>query len=94
MAHILVHHKAEDYSKWKSAFDAHQSFRSENGSKGGKIFQSANNPNEIFVLLEWESMESLQKFSQSDSLKEAMKEAGVVGMPNVHILEEVATTSK
>jgi heme-degrading monooxygenase HmoA len=94
MAHILVHHKAEDYGKWKSAFDAHQSFRSENGSKGGKVFQSANNPNEIFVLLEWESMESLQKFSQSDSLKEAMKEAGVIGMPNVHILEEAVTTAK
>jgi len=94
MAHILVRQNVEDYGKWKPAFDAHQSFRSENGSKGGKVFQSANDPNEVFVLLEWENIESLRKFSQSEGLKEAMKEAGVVGMPNVYILEEAATTAK
>jgi len=94
MAYILVRQNVEDYGKWKQAFDAHQSFRSENGSKGGKVFQSANDPNEVFVLLEWESIESLRKFSQSESLKEAMKQAGVVGMPDVHLLEEVVTTAK
>jgi heme-degrading monooxygenase HmoA len=94
MAHILVHHKVEDYVKWKPVYDRHGSFRSENGSKGGKVFQSANDPNDVFVLLEWESTESLQKFSQSDSLKEAMKESGVVGMPEVYFLEEAATTLK
>lgn len=93
MAQILVHHKVEDYKKWKPVFDEHGVFRSENGSKGGKVFRSANDPNDVFVLLEWESIESLQKFSQSDSLKEAMKESGVIGMPEVHFLEEAATTS-
>ncbi|HVO72426.1 MAG TPA: antibiotic biosynthesis monooxygenase [Ignavibacteriaceae bacterium] len=94
MVHILVHHKVEDFKKWKPIFDKHSSFRSENGSKGGKIFQSADNPNDLFVLLEWESIESLQKFSQSDSLKEAMKESGVVGMPEVYFIKEAAATSK
>jgi heme-degrading monooxygenase HmoA len=94
MAHILVHHKVEDYSKWKLVFDAHGLFRSENGSKGGKVFRSADNPNDVFVLLEWESMGSLQKFSQSESLKEAMQKSGVVGMPDVYFMEEAATTDK
>lgn len=94
MAHILVHHKVADYKKWKQIFDEHASFRSKNGSKGGKIFQSANNPNDLFVLLEWESTESLQKFAQSDSIKEAMKESGVVGMPAIYFVEEAAKTAK
>ena len=94
MAHLLVHHKVEDYNKWKSAFDDHSSLRSEGGSKGGKVFRSANDPNELFVLLEWDNLENAQKFVQSDDLKEAMKQAGVVGMPAIHFLEEVATTSK
>ena len=94
MAHILVHHKVEDYGKWKPVFDKHGSFRTENGSKGGKVYRSATDPNDLFVLLEWDSVEGIQKFVQSDSLKVAMKEAGVVGMPDVHIIEEVATSAK
>jgi heme-degrading monooxygenase HmoA len=94
MAHILVHHKVADYGKWKPVFDSHASFRSQNGSKGGTVFQNANDPNDVFILLEWESLESLQKFSQSDNLKEAMKESGVVGMPEVYFIKEEAATAK
>lgn len=94
MAHFLVHHKCEDFTKWKNAFDNHSSMRAQHGSKGGKVFQSANNPNELFVLLEWDSIENAQKFAQSDSIKEAMKNAGVVGMPEIYFVEEAAETSK
>ena len=94
MAHFLVHHKVEDYNKFKPVFDAHASLRSANGSRGGKIFRSANDPNELFVLLEWDSLANAQKFAQSDSLKEAMKNAGVVGMPAIYFVEEAASTSK
>jgi len=88
MAHLLVHHKVEDYGKWKPIFDGHADFRSQNGCKDGKVFRSTNNPNEIFILFEWDNVANAQKFAQSDSLKEAMKEAGVVGMPEAHFLEE------
>ena len=36
MAHILVHHKVEDYKKRKLAFDEHGTYRSKNGSKEEK----------------------------------------------------------
>lgn len=92
MAHILVHHKVEDYNKFKTAFDGHAAFRSQNGSKGGKVFRSVGNPNDLFILLEWDSLEKAQKFAQSDNLKQAMQSAGVVGMPNIYFVEEAATT--
>jgi heme-degrading monooxygenase HmoA len=94
MAHLLVHHKVEDYNKFKPVFDAHSSLRSTSGSRGGKIFRSTNDPNELFVLLEWDSLENAQKFAQSDSIKEAMKKAGVVGMPAIYFVDEAAKTSK
>ena len=94
MPHLLVHHKVEDYGKWKPVFDEHSSFRSQSGSKGGKIFRSADNPNDLFILFEWDSVENIQKFAQSDSLKEAMQKAGVVGMPDVYFMEVAATTDK
>jgi heme-degrading monooxygenase HmoA len=94
MAHLLVHHKVEDYNKFKPVFDAHSSARSKGGSQGGKVFRSANDPNEVFVLLEWDSVENAQKFGQSDSTKEAMKNAGVVGIPEIYFLEEATKTAK
>ena len=94
MAYILVHHKIEDYNKWKPAFDDNAGDRAEHGSTGGKIFRNADEPNDIFVLLEISSVEEGKKFAQSDSLKEAMQKAGVISMPEVYFLEEAATTKK
>lgn len=94
MVHLLVHHKVEDYKKWKPFFDGHASARSEGGSRGGKVFRNASNPNEIFILLEWDNLANAKKFSQSDKLKEVMKNAGVVGMPEIYFLEEAAKTAK
>lgn len=94
MAHILVHHKIEEYKKWKSAFDDHSDVRAENGSKGGKIFRNADDPNDIFILLEISSIEDGKKFAQSDSLKETMQKAGVISMPEVYFIEEAAVTPK
>ena len=94
MVHLLVHHKVEDYNKFRPVYDAHASLRSVNGSLGGKIFRSTNDPNELFVFLEWDSLVNAQKFAQSDSIKEAMKNAGVVGMPAIYFVEEAAVTSK
>lgn len=93
MAHILVHHKIEEYNKWKSAFDDHSGIRAENGSKGGKIFRNADDPNDLFVLLEIGSIANAKKFAQSEDLKEAMQKAGVQGMPEIYFVEEAAETT-
>ncbi|MEJ2617097.1 MAG: hypothetical protein P8Z35_19245 [Ignavibacteriaceae bacterium] len=94
MANLLVHHKVEDYNKWKTFFDEHSSFRSQMGSKGGRVFRSANDPNDLFILFKWDSTENAQKFTQSDNLKETMKNAGVIGMPDIYFVEEVGATEK
>lgn len=89
MAHLLIHHHVEDYNKWKPHFDEHGKVRSAGGSKSALVFRSANDPNEIFALLEWDSIENAKKFTQSESLKETMKNAGVQGKPDVYFIEEI-----
>ena len=86
MAHLLVRQKVEDYAKWKAAFDADAAVRAPNGSKGGHIFQSASDPNEVFILLQWDTMENLREFTQSAELKARMQRAGVVGQPEIYFL--------
>jgi hypothetical protein len=59
-----------------------------------KFFRNADNPNDIFILLEINSIENGKKFASSDSTREAMKNAGVVGMPEIFFVEEIAETSE
>ncbi|HVZ38847.1 MAG TPA: antibiotic biosynthesis monooxygenase [Candidatus Kapabacteria bacterium] len=87
MPYILVRHTVEDFDKWKTIFDEDAPNRQAGGSLGGQLMQTAGNPNEVTVLLKWESLEKAQAFAQSDTLREAMSRAGVVGKPEVSFIE-------
>jgi len=93
MAYLLVRHKVKDYSKWKPIFDEHAATRKVSGSKGGRLFRNADNPNETFILFEWESIEKAKKFAQSEDLKKTMLKAGVSDKPDVYFIEEVEKVS-
>lgn len=86
MPHILVRQHVEDYAGWKEAFDGDAAIRKAGGSRGGYVFQSVDDPNEVFILLEWDTMENLHQFAQSDELKERMRRAGVTGPPDIHFI--------
>ncbi|MCH7760163.1 antibiotic biosynthesis monooxygenase [candidate division TA06 bacterium] len=88
MAHILVRHKVADFDKWKAVFDEHSSVRQASGSKGGVVFRSSDDPNEVVILMEWENLEKARQFSQSEDLKEAMQKAGVADQPDIYFLDE------
>ena len=88
MATLIVHHKVEDYGKWRKIFDDHDETRREFGSTGFQVFQSASDPNEITAILDWPSVDAARAFATSDSLKEAMKDAGVASQPELMYLVE------
>jgi heme-degrading monooxygenase HmoA len=93
MPYLIVRHKVRDYAKWKSAFDEHGATRKANGSKGGRLYRSAADPNELVVLFEWEDLDKAQQFAQSEDLRETMERAGVAGQPDLYFLEEIESFS-
>ena len=88
MAKLLVHHKVQDYSAWRKIFDEDDARRREYGSTGFQVFKSANDPNDLTVIMDYPSVDKAKAFATSDSLKEAMKNAGVISQPEVMFLEE------
>ena len=88
MIQILVRHEVQDFKKWKSVFDSYAALRKKHGSEGGQVLTSVNNPNEVVVLLKWDSLENWEKFTSSHDMKESMKQGGVVGKPDAYVLEE------
>ncbi|MHC4218676.1 MAG: antibiotic biosynthesis monooxygenase [Planctomycetota bacterium] len=89
MAYLLVRHKVQDFATWKAAFDDHGSDRKASGSMGGLLFRNTGDPNEVLVLMEWDSAEHAQRFVDSQDLGEAMQRAGVAEKPDIFVLEEV-----
>jgi heme-degrading monooxygenase HmoA len=89
MPYLLVRHKVEDYERWKPIFDEQAAFRERSGSKGGRLWRNADDPNETVVLFEWDSLENAQRFSNSDDLRETMQRSGVADQPDVYFFEEV-----
>ena len=93
MPYVMVKQKVVDYARWKTIFDADDANREIGGSKGGQLFRSADDPNEVVMLFEWD-LEQARQFSQSEALRAKMQEAGVLGPPEIYFLEEIEQLSR
>ena len=89
MVYILVDHKVEDYAKWKPVFDKGMPMVKKFGGKSGMLFHVSGEPNHICVLGEYDTMDNAKKFAESEDLKKAMQEAGVIGKPMIVYLDKI-----
>ena len=90
MPHVLIlHHKVTDYRKFKANFNEHTSMRRAGGEKFYQIFHKAGDADDLVMLFEWDKMENFEKFAQSQELRQAQEEAGLVDQPEIYILNEI-----
>jgi hypothetical protein len=94
MIQVLVHHQVADYTNWRSVFDAALDFRHHGGECTCRIFRKAGNPNDLTLLFDWEDVERAKHFMSSDELRERMRQAGVVGVPEIQYLAEMYTVRR
>ena len=87
MAHMLVRHRVQDFDKWKSAYDEHQTARRAAGLKDLRLWHNTDDLNEIFLLFEAADVTKAKAFAASDDLKEKMTSAGVIGKPEIFFLK-------
>lgn len=88
MAHLLIMHRVEDYAKWRAVFDDKIELRRESGEMHAHVFRNADDPSNLVVLFDWDSLENARAYSQDPRLRAAMQEAGVSGPPTVVFLDE------
>lgn len=94
MIQVLVHHQVADYNNWRSVFDAALDFRHNGGECSCRIFRKAGNPNDLTLLFEWENIDRAMHYMTSDELREKMRQAGVVGVPEIQYLAEMYTVRR
>jgi len=79
MFNVIVREKVKNHEKWLKGFNEDASNRK--GSLGGTIFQLDKDPNQHYIIFEWEdrkNLDSFLKFLESDAMKPILEKAGVV----------------
>ncbi len=79
--------KVKDFDAWKKFFVEHKDERKGAGSKGAKVFTNPQDKNEITVLMEVADLGKFKEFMDSPDLKEKMKDSGMIGPPDITVLE-------
>jgi quinol monooxygenase YgiN len=94
MVTFIVHHRVKDYTAWKPYYDQHAATRNAAGCKSDKVYRAVADPNDIVIVFQWDKAENARKFSASPDLKAIMEKAGVIGMPEMHIIPELERVAK
>jgi hypothetical protein len=83
MIRMFVRHPVADFATWKQAYDDFDVERTGMGVLSDAVFQGAEDPNDVTVFHDFESLEAAEEFVGSDRLREVMEEAGVAGAPTI-----------
>ncbi len=83
---MLLHHKAADFSKWKSVYDAHLSTRQKAGLKQEHLLHNIDDPSKVVLLFEAEDVQKARELVASDDLREKMQAGGVIDKPDIYFL--------
>jgi hypothetical protein len=80
---LTIHHKVTDYTNWRKGYDAHEQNRRSAGITNGRVFRSAEDPNDVVVLQDVTDLAKARTFVASEDLKAVMQKSGVIGSPSV-----------
>jgi hypothetical protein len=86
---MMVKHKVKDYATFKTVFDNHDSVRRANGLHSYVLGRGMDDSMMVMVALKADDLEKAKAFSKDPVLKTAMQKAGVVGAPEISIVNIV-----
>ena len=89
MTYVLLKHTVADYDEFRAIYEADAPHRLRRGSKGARLFRSADDPNLLFMLFEWDNAGKARSFAKGTELHEAMEWASVIGDSEIHVVEEI-----
>ena len=86
MAKIATQITIGDYAKWRAGFDKAAPFREKAGMKNVQVYRDVDNPTAALVWSEVDDIAKARAILDSPELRNAMREAGVVGAPKIHVI--------
>lgn len=85
----VITHKVKDFDAWKTVFDSHADARQQASILGHSVMRDASNDKLVSVWVGATDETKLKAFFADKATADKMKEAGVVGKPEILIMKPV-----
>lgn len=77
MAILFLNFEVDDYDAWKPGFDEDPAGRAQAGATSYKIARSVENPNEVFIRVEFPTVDQAKTFREQLIASGAMERGGM-----------------
>jgi hypothetical protein len=88
MNYLLVHHRVQDFDKWKVVYDGHLPMRQQAGIREVHLWHAVQDPNDVTIMFEASDPPKAKAFAESEDLRQVMAKSGVVGKADVAFLKD------
>jgi heme-degrading monooxygenase HmoA len=93
MPALLIRQRVADYEEWKRSFAEQAHARTANGCHDAHIYRNPDDPNEMIVILIWDSLVRARLFAQSDDLLDALYRDPGNHAPEIWLLDDGSATT-
>ena len=80
---LTLHFKVKDFNAWRTSYNGNEKDRTSAGITNGKVFRSADNPNEVVILQDVADVAKARTWYGSNEMKTTMEQSGVLGSPSI-----------
>ena len=82
-ARMFVRLEVVQFSEWVKTYDGFAPARKAAGITESTVWQSADDPNDVLIINDFPSLEQARAFAASGDLRDAMRNSGMKGPPQV-----------
>jgi hypothetical protein len=80
---LTVHFKVKDFNAWRTGYNGQENGRVSAGITNGRVFRSADDPNDVVVLQDVADVSRARTWWSSEDMKSELQKSGVIGSPNI-----------
>lgn len=81
--YIIVKRVLKDFDSWKTLVSSGNETRREKGSQGMSVYRSIKNPNEVYLVIEWEDHKSYLDYFNLPEVQKALADMGTTEIVEV-----------
>ncbi len=89
MVKVIVTHEVKDFATWKKVYDDDAPNRNKSDMKVDWVYTAVDNPNKVTIIGEFPNSGAVNGFMDNPELKAAMEKGGVMGKPEIKVLNKV-----
>lgn len=89
MPYLFVRHRVADFDKWYSVFKSHDEAQRKAGLRNLQLLRDASDPNVVVCFFRVDDTDRARAFTETPQSRQAQEESGVVGKPEVLLLDEI-----